>query len=748
MLAVCAMLGAEGGAPRAQQAGAEALTAGSRPSALPVLAPTRHPPVPRDLSALWFAPSDADHAARPPSDALASFAVGVRLQAEGKDDQALPLLGAPALADTPLADYAAYYTALAELKLLRTNDARRHFAALSARKPSGFLSEAAALGEAEAAEAQNDYASAVRIYDQLSSRMPSAPDDLLLRTAKAALAAGDRQRAAEAYLRLYGEFPLSDLAAEAETAIKTLAEVEPIRPSNTRYRFELRRAESLFANKRYADARASFTRLRPYASGDDKELIALRLAECDQYTRRYGAAREAVRPFLDRGTHQAEARFVFLMTTLRLGNRATFVQLVRQLVNDYPASAWAEDALNSLATFYIQQDQDDNADVALRELYEKFPNGRYAERAAWKIGWRAYRGASFVDAAGIFEKTTAAFPRSDYRPAYLYWAARARDAAGDHAVAGAHYTLVTADYLNSYYGRLAARALEARGERPAPGAPLFAQPAAPDDRARSQGPTELPLERETIRLLLALELYDDAMHELQFAQRTWGESPAVQATIGWVWFQQGEFRKAINTMKRAYPQYMAAGGEQLPREVETIIFPLGYWDLIRTYAAQHALDPYLLAALIAQESTFVADIRSPANAVGLMQLIPSTARRYARALKLPYSAAMLRNPDLNMRMGTAYLADLMKQFGDVHLALASYNAGEGRVRSWLAERPGMDRAEFIDDIPFPETQNYVKRILGTAEDYRRLYGDGALAATRTIPTKPAAGLKKRASARN
>jgi hypothetical protein len=104
VLAVCAMLGVDGGAPRAQQAGADALTAGSRVSDPPVLAPTRHPPVPRDLSALWFAPSDADHAARPPSDALASFAVGVRLHAEGKDDQALPLLGAPALADTPLAD--------------------------------------------------------------------------------------------------------------------------------------------------------------------------------------------------------------------------------------------------------------------------------------------------------------------------------------------------------------------------------------------------------------------------------------------------------------------------------------------------------------------------------------------------------------------------------------------------------------------------------------------------------------------
>ena len=73
-------------------------------------------------------------------------------------------------------------------------------------------------------------------------------------------------------------------------------------------------------------------------------------------------------------------------------------------------------------------------------------------------------------------------------------------------------------------------------------------------------------------------------------------------------------------------------------------------------------------------------------------------------------------------MGTAYLADKIREFGDLHLVLASYNAGERPVHRWTSERSGLAHDEFIDDIPFPETQNYVKKILGTAEDYRRLYG--------------------------
>ena len=175
-------------------------------------------------------------------------------------------------------------------------------------------------------------------------------------------------------------------------------------------------------------------------------------------------------------------------------------------------------------------------------------------------------------------------------------------------------------------------------------------------------------------------------------------------------------------MKRAYPHYLASGGEELPGEILKVIFPLAYWDSIRKYADQFNLDPYLTAALIAQESTFVPDIKSYANAWGLTQLMPATARQYARTLNLQYTAKVLTDPQANLRIGMAYLAAKIKQFGQVHLALASYNAGERPVRRWMNERPDLPQDEFIDDIPYPQTNNYVKKLLSTAEDYRRLYG--------------------------
>jgi soluble lytic murein transglycosylase len=232
-----------------------------------------------------------------------------------------------------------------------------------------------------------------------------------------------------------------------------------------------------------------------------------------------------------------------------------------------------------------------------------------------------------------------------------------------------------------------------------------------------------PANAKLVRALLGAGLYEDAIQELRTLQAVSGSSPFIEASIAYALNKQGQLRPAITALRRAYPQFMASGGEQLPVAILKVIFPLDHWELLRRHAADRRLDPYLVAALVAQESTFQADVRSPANAWGLMQILPSTGRRYATRLGLRgFTTASLTTPGVNVHIGTTYLAELLDQFGEVPYALAAYNAGENRVARWRAERPGIDLDEFIDDIPFPETQNYVKRIVGTTEDYRVLYG--------------------------
>ncbi|OFW33064.1 MAG: hypothetical protein A3G76_12485 [Acidobacteria bacterium RIFCSPLOWO2_12_FULL_65_11] len=688
------------------------------------LAPTNHPSISADLSQLWMAP---DGARRAPAPAQMELVSAIRLVSAGNFTKALPVLSQASLREGPLGGYAEYYKGLAELRLGRLSDARRTFQALAAAARAGYLAEAGPLRDAEAAETLGDQDAALAILDRLSNaRTAAAPDDILMRLGKAAKAVGDQDRAAAAFSRVYFEFPLGDRAAEAAAELEQMPGFDSLAPRTDRLRQQLGRAEQLFAAKRYAEARQAFASVRISTSGEDRDLVNLRVAECDYYLKRLRASRDVTRLYLAKAPRQAEAMFYHALAIRGLGGREGYFRLMRRLADEFPMGSWAEEALNSLATNFIQQDDDASADETFREMYTKFPAGRYAERAAWKIGWQAYKEGRYAETASTFEGAAWRFARSDYRPPWLYWAARAHELNGESSLAAARYTLVVADYQHSYYGRLALSRLGGR----APERPVVVD--APS--------VALPPNEDVIRSLLALGLYSQAIDELRYAQQVWGDSAPIQATLAWIYWQQGQsasgserftlYRSAINTMRRAYPQFMAAGGEHLPKDLQTIIFPVAYWDLIQKHAAERNLDPFLVAALVMQESTFVADIRSAARAVGLMQLLPSTARRYAKVLHLQYSSRLITNPEANVRMGTAYLADTVKEFGELHFALASYNAGERSVRRWIAERPGLAIDEFVDDIPFPETQNYVKKVLGMAEDYRRLYGPESTVATR------------------
>jgi soluble lytic murein transglycosylase len=697
----------------------------------PALAPTNHPHLPGDVSRLWLAPVKSTGSPAPGT-ALSNFSAAVKLEVNGDFAKALPLLSQPRMQEGALGNYAIYYSALAQLRTGRAADARQTFQSLQARGPVGYLVDAAALREAECDEALGDRAAALEIYERLSKARTIAPDDVLMRLGRAAKAAGDLDRAAKAFARVYYEFPLSDLSPLAYGELEALPNLQPIAPGTSRYQLELGRAERLFGSKRYAQARAAFEGLNRAAQGDDRELVDLRLAECDYFLKRPRNARDGVRPFIGHASRQAEALFFYAVAGRELGDHTEYLRTVERLSRDFPTDSWTEEGLNNLASYYIVQSEDERADEAFRELYAKFPTGHYSERAAWKIGWFAYRNGRYADAARVFEKGAADFPRSDYRPSWLYWSGRAHEALKDKTLADARYTLAATDYLNSYYGRLAIKRLD--GAPPTRRLVLNVDPDAQeqsDDGAPIAMVAPLPANEHVIRALLSIELYDQAIDELHYAQKVWGDSSPIQATLGWIFRRRGDLRAGINAMKRAYPQYLAAGGEKLPQELLKVLFPVSYWSQIRHYSAEHRLDPYLIAALIAQESTFTADVRSPANAYGLMQILPSTGRHYARTLHLKrFSISMLTTAETNLQMGTAYFADLVRQFGGSDYALASYNAGENRVARWISERPGIAHDEFIDDIPFPETQNYVKKVIGTAEDYRRLYGgsaDGAVA---------------------
>ncbi|WP_243109360.1 lytic transglycosylase domain-containing protein [Anaerophilus nitritogenes] len=154
-----------------------------------------------------------------------------------------------------------------------------------------------------------------------------------------------------------------------------------------------------------------------------------------------------------------------------------------------------------------------------------------------------------------------------------------------------------------------------------------------------------------------------------------------------------------------------------------IIYPIYYEDLILRYAKKYDLDPYLITAIIRTESKFDEKAKSHREAKGLMQIAPITGNWASKELKIDkYDETFLFIPEINIMMGCWYLNRLRSEFdGNLELMLAAYNGGSGNVNKWLKDIRYSKDGETLEDIPFPETKNYVKKVKRSYKIYKILY---------------------------
>lgn len=157
-----------------------------------------------------------------------------------------------------------------------------------------------------------------------------------------------------------------------------------------------------------------------------------------------------------------------------------------------------------------------------------------------------------------------------------------------------------------------------------------------------------------------------------------------------------------------------------------MIYPQKYAELVNQYAEENDLDPLLVFAIIKAESNFDEDVVSNSGAVGLMQLMESTAQEMADDLTIEIpTKESLFDPELNIQIGTYYFAYLLGIYeGNIYLALTAYNAGIGNVNTWIEEGTIREDGSDIENIPYKETNNYVRKIVRDYRIYQDLYERG------------------------
>lgn len=151
------------------------------------------------------------------------------------------------------------------------------------------------------------------------------------------------------------------------------------------------------------------------------------------------------------------------------------------------------------------------------------------------------------------------------------------------------------------------------------------------------------------------------------------------------------------------------------------VYKLDYTNYVEKYADEYEVDKYLIFALIKAESNFDESAISNKGAKGLMQLMYTTAEELANKSGIDLNEENVLEPDININLGTKYIASLIQKYENINLALAAYNAGSGNVDNWIDEGTLKKDGTDIENVPFTETNNYVRKILRDYEIYKSLY---------------------------
>jgi soluble lytic murein transglycosylase len=420
----------------------------------------------------------------------------------------------------------------------------------------------------------------------------------------------------------------------------------------------------------------------------------------------------------------------------------------RELIRDYPDHSFADDALFLSAEIDRRAGRAAEAEQGLRQVVERYPHGDYAAEALFELFWIARSRGKPEEGLGalrqIEQRGAAAKDGSPADEPWLrarYWEAHVLEGTKDRRERGdaqAKLSELARSHPTSYYGALAlgqvpVKVFQDNPPDPPLGNDASLQPGSLAGDSSFQAGVEL----------LRLGFPEQAAEDLNAVDRARIEGPTGRLEplllLSICLDRAGDRRAAHAIAKASLAAAERRDGEEASgRSAELvawfrrIAFPTAYRPEIERWARSYKVPPDLMQALMREESALDPQVISGAGAVGLTQLMPDTAARLARKLGLPRpSAVALEDPSLNIRLGTSYVADLLKRYhGNQAMAVAAYNAGEGTVDRWRAERGKEPLDAFVEEIPVTETRGYVKRVLGSYATYRFLYAKGPERITR------------------
>ncbi len=659
------------------------------------------------------------------TDPLADLKAGAAALDAKKYASAVALLE-PIVKKLPkIADYTAFFLASAKVESGDYAAVPKTLEPVFKMTPVSPLAPRAVLLLARSFSLAGDTKGALDTLRKNYSTLPQPAGDLAM--ALAFTAAGDSTGAVIYHQRVYYGFPMSAEAAQSEAALAKLRgelgdQYPPAMPNAM-----LGRAVKLMEGKQYAKARAELETLEPQLGGAEKDFARVRIGVADYNLKETPRAHSALAS-MEVATPEADAERLhyLLLCAQRLKNQDEVNGVLEKLGRLYPNSKSRLESLIAAGNHSLVENQMQAYEPIYRACYESFPKEPQAAGCHWKVAWGHYMRRQ-ADAAEMLRAHLRMFPGSEYAPGALYFLGRLAEGAKDQPAARTFYDEIVREYPNYYYTVVARERLKEIGnigqsakvteflrgiDFPQRSRTLNFEPNA-TSRARI----------ERARLLASAGLDDWAVNELRYGAQNEDQPQVLAIELASMTAKTAGPNQAISYIKRYASSYLFLPLESAPVQFWKLAFPLPYRAELERFAKLNGLDPFLVAALIRQESLFDAKAVSPANARGLTQILPGTGRELSRKLKVKaYGTPSLFLPVVNLQLGTFYLKSIVDSLGGRwEAALAAYNAGPSRAKAWSSWGDFREPAEFIETVPFSETRNYIQTVLRNADTYRRIY---------------------------
>ena len=410
--------------------------------------------------------------------------------------------------------------------------------------------------------------------------------------------------------------------------------------------------------------------------------------------------------YLTRATYQTAQCY------RRKGHLKTAVSRLENFVKEYAWSELVDDALYDIAQIQEKRGRSESALDAYARLIKAAPKSPYADVAAWRTGWQRFDEKRYEESYNAFKGLKENFPGNRYAMGAHFWMAKIRERQNQPALARKLYKEVAeAGY---WYYTVRAKAILGI--------------AASELEPKAIQDAELPVHKacpQHVPLLMELRLYEDAIAQLEHHINTasLSERRCFYDLIT-CYERLALYDKARKLTEKsldspAFANAKRADVEKLRRK----LYPRYYADSVEKYAKQYNVDTFLIAAMILEESRYNAQAVSWAGAIGLMQIMPATGKELAQQLKIRrFRTSMLKQPDVNIQMGTKYIGYLNSLFqGNPMLVIGAYNGGPGRMKRWVSSKNIKDIDEFVEKITIRETRLHIKKVIDSYDHYIGIY---------------------------